>query len=361
MISAIGGITVILAASWCDLRTISQKKRLRATASSLAKRRQPFITILICTHNTRSTIKECLENVVNSSYKQYSIVVVNGASSPIDPKVISAFKKLHPTIPVSIQHIQASTFKPHTLQFVHRITHNSDLVLILDEADIISETTLSNTVTHFIARPDLTILRLRQHVTGDIAIKNIHNHFADLSKNMIDKASLWKLTPRKQPYGHGTMVRSSIVQRGGSTPAASSDYASMTTFSSSHSLTSLTVSLWTIAKILVTNTVILICISMMTYSFYTAATLQSNTLLTLGWTLVSLWLFAITWSDEILGLSKKIALTFAIPFMFFLIYVQLIIALAKNMWYLLLAIPLPQFNLEAIHKAILQEAYSTRF
>jgi hypothetical protein len=61
-------------------------------------------------------------------------------------------------------------------------------------------------------------------------------------------------------------------------------------------------------------------ISILTYFFYTAATLRSDTLLTLSWAGVGLWLGAIVWSNEKLSSSDKTELAFAIPFMYFVFY-----------------------------------------
>jgi hypothetical protein len=102
-------------------------------------------------------------------------------------------------------------------------------------------------------------------------------------------------------------------------------------------------------------------LSLLTYFFYTAATLKSNVFLILSWTMVSLWLIAIVWSDELVKRSDKLALTFTIPSMYFVLYTLLFVYTATSTWRLIMAIPLPKFDIHSIQTAILLEAYSMRF
>lgn len=358
----VSGIAIILAASWYDVRAISQKKRLRTIAPSLAKRRQPFVTILLYAHSTAPAIDKCLKSIARSNYKRYEVVIVNDTSTTITPEATSIFKKLHPAISATVQAIRTHTSRLHALQIAHKKARKNDLVFMLDDTDCISHSTLSDAVTYFIAHPDLDILRTRQRFAGDMTMRHLQYHFTDLSTNMIKKAFSRKPTSYEHLYHPGTMARSSTLAQNATTPVLFPDYSSEAIFTSPVSTNNRSLgSPRSKARILLTITGLLTCIYMMTYSFYTAAILQSSTLLSLGWILVSLWLFAVIWSDTTLELPKKWALTFAIPFMYFLFYVQLFIALAKNIWHLLHLISIPPISLGTIRKAIAQEAYSTRF
>ncbi len=97
------------------------------------------------------------------------------------------------------------------------------------------------------------------------------------------------------------------------------------------------------------------------YFFYTAATMRSNTLLTLSWALLSLWLVAAIWFDDALQLTQKVALTFCVPFAYFLIYARLFYVLFATAGQIFSHVSLPKNIYKSVHAAILQEAYSTRF
>jgi hypothetical protein len=58
----------------------------------------------------------------------------------------------------------------------------------------------------------------------------------------------------------------------------------------------------------------------MTYFMYAAATLQSSSLLLLSWVIVSLWFLVAAWSDETATFFEKIARTFCLPILYFLVY-----------------------------------------
>jgi low temperature requirement protein LtrA len=58
---------------------------------------------------------------------------------------------------------------------------------------------------------------------------------------------------------------------------------------------------------------------------YLAAMLQSSLLLLIGWLAAALFLLLATWTSEALNNKDKITLSLCAPFIYFLIYLQLII------------------------------------
>ncbi|MDB5186569.1 MAG: hypothetical protein JWM07_41 [Candidatus Saccharibacteria bacterium] len=112
---------------------------------------------------------------------------------------------------------------------------------------------------------------------------------------------------------------------------------------------------------IVSFTASLFTVLLVTYFFYTAATLQSNTFLTLSWLLVSLWLIAIIWSDNKVALVGKIDLTLAIPFMYFILYVTLLLYILMTIWKAAKNFSLPSIQYRNFLAAIEREAYSTRY
>jgi hypothetical protein len=66
-------------------------------------------------------------------------------------------------------------------------------------------------------------------------------------------------------------------------------------------------------------------IILQSFSMYVSATLQSNSLLIIGVMATALWLILVTWSSEALDIKEKITLSLCAPFIYFLIYLQLIV------------------------------------
>ena len=95
---------------------------------------------------------------------------------------------------------------------------------------------------------------------------------------------------------------------------------------------------------------------MMSYWFWTAASLRSNLLLTLSWIGVCVWLLAIVWSDDVIRITKKIELSVSIPFMYFVFYAQTVVGFLVGLWRLIRAVPFA-----ALTTAFQAELYSTRY
>lgn len=112
---------------------------------------------------------------------------------------------------------------------------------------------------------------------------------------------------------------------------------------------------------IISFTASLVAVLLVTYYFYTAATLQSSTLLTLSWLLVSLWLVAIIWSNENTTRIGKIDLTLAIPFMYFIFYIKLLLYILTTIWKLATNPSSPSAHYHNFLAAIEREAYSTRY
>ncbi|HEV7952098.1 MAG TPA: hypothetical protein VGO98_01875 [Candidatus Saccharimonadales bacterium] len=160
------------------------------------------------------------------------------------------------------------------------------------------------------------------HITPNQTIRSLPHLFFALTRNMITKALVWR-----KPHDISTKL---------------SGQSRM-------------------AIVAISSVGLVIMIAIWTYFFYTAAILQSNTLLTLSWAVVSLWLVAVVWSDDDLVFSRKCELTFTIPFMYFVFYVQSLIQLTLNMWRLATIIKLPKIQVQKISDAIRVELYSTRY
>lgn len=360
VIAAFGGIVTILSATWYDLRAVAKKHRLRTVAAGLSKSQQPAISVIIYAHNNALTIGSCLQSIAENNYGNYRIIVADNASTDATKQAVFDYKIAHPTTPITIHLRKTSTDRPSIVQSAQKVAHKNSLVLLLDATDKLYDHTVIDSAAHFIANPKLETLKLRPYNETDVVLRRLLDHFTSLNGNMFNKAFSWHRLNLQNAYQSGTISRSTIFTNSAVPALHSYSYASTVLYIPSQ-LASKTIPnpqiMATTLKLLLTMTLI----GMLTYFFYTAAILKSNTFLTLSWAMVSLWLIAIIWSDNVTRLANKLALTFTVPFMYFMIYAYLFVQVARTIRQLIQAFSKPRINIAHIYEAILIESYSTRF
>lgn len=369
-IAAMAGIFIVLKASWYDLRSARIDKQLQAVLTKTTTRHQLPILVLIYTQNDLDSLKSCLASVAASQYQNFKIIVADNSSIDGTKKYLSYRQQACPTPPLVTHHTQTTTDRHTILRAALKNDTSSEIVVLMNATDYITPNLLNETAARFTANDTLQILRLRAVPADDLSISSLLVYFRSLGKNMMLKsfarsAPLLRsnkntvLAMRRSVFENMTMVRKMNI-----------DYASTLTYSQSPKALSAstiqqqlpTSSQWThLFRLIGTIAVLSIGIIIVTYFLYTAMTLQSNILLTLSWSIVCLWLLAATWSDNVFTLDKKIALTFAVPSMYFIFYAQMTYTVIESIWKLVKSIRLPNVSLSIIHEAIQLELYSTHY
>lgn len=362
-ISAFGGIIILIMATWHDLRQISRKKYLDTLAQRLPLSRQPAIAVLLYTENNEDTIITSLNSVQNADYENYQIIVIDNASSDSTRYALSKYQKTHPRVPMQTYKRRESVDRLSVLRLGYKKTKGSELVLILDATDILPADTMKHSAAHFIADEQLSLLRLRPYVLFTYNIRTIVGTFISLGNNLINKAISIRTSSLSVPLRSGTIMRSAAFLSEHLRQRPVTLYAStLAYFSSRRSSVYLSSRVSaSIGKLLLTLVACLIAITMMTYFFYTAATLQSSTLLTISWFMTCIWLLAITWSDEATKANTKVELSIAIPFMYFVFYAYMIIAIFITGIQLVKSLPVQAINITSLQSALHAELYSTRY
>lgn len=369
-IISIAGIGFILVATWYDLRTIHYSRRLQTVATKMASRWQPSITVLVHTHNTTTSLEACLNSITANQYKNFKIIVADNNSKDEIKKYLATYKHTHPTTGLLTYRAKKAADRLTILHRAYKKDTSSQLVIILDATDTISPTLLQECTLRFAANSSLDALRLHPVSTTDISITSLPLHFYILSKNIIDKSFAHASLLTRNFSESGVVMKHSIFKHITNSQKSNVDYASALTYLQSlpdrrhFTIRSSSISVRSWKKI-VTSSFLVIGLAFMictvTYFFYTAATLQSNILLTLSWIIVCLWLLAVIWSDDIYTLGRKIELTFTVPFMYFIFYAQMIFVLLSTLQKIIRYIPSPNLPLSKIHRTIQLELYSTRY
>lgn len=344
--ATIGALAIILLSSWYDLRIASMKKRLQRASLDLARLHQPFVTLVVYTHNQASTVTESLDAIAKSHYAKYQLVVANHGSTDKTGQLVKQYQKSHPKFPVKLYTAKPIVNYDDVIQRAVKKSPGTNLVMILDGSSFITPNALAESVAHFSVNDRLTRLQLREQIDVDISIQTLTSHFFSLSKNLFYKAlSVLHLIPR-----HTSRV---VMYRQSPLPKNKTLYASNVAFTSAKSSNSPLRPLRQIIPILL---LCILVISLVSYWMWTAAALKSNALLTLSWVAVSIWLLAVIWSDNIIKVTRKIELSLSVPFMYFLIYVRSIKGFFVSFWQLIRSTPYRR-----LVNAYIAESYSSRY
>lgn len=358
IVAVLSGVAIIFAATWYDVRTIKNMARLRALTSNLPKTQQPFVTILIYTHDNASTISECLNGIAANDYKRHKIIVADNASSDRTLQEVATYKRLHPTSHIMVRTRKQPTNRLTALREAYKATRKNELLLILNGTDDVGATVLKEVAGHFLLNRRLSLLSLRISTKFDHRFYTLPVQFIQLTKNIVFKALSVRGMFKNNSYSSPVMVRSTIFTSK-LTKTPMSDYVSsiVVTTSNNTQTDGQTSAIKNILTIIITLLPVLI----MSYLFYTAATLQSNIMLSLSWLLTVLWLIVVIWSDEAMAFKNKLELLITTPFMYFILYVALIGSLCKVIWRATTTIPSPQFHVRNLRNALQIELYSTRY
>lgn len=355
---ALMAIITVVIASWYDVRAITQNRTMLIARNKRRMSNQPSILVLIYAHNNESAIIACLQSITMSKYRHYQVVVCDNASSDTTVRLVRAYKRRNKQIRLTLHTTKQQRTRMNLLQTAHDKAKKHDLTLLIDATDIISTTLLTYCVAYFNTNNRLIALRLRRQNIATVTIAALFRQYIDLSLNIIYKATSRYSVSNNPFQSHPVLFRDALIKQSHSLTRRDIAYASSLLVTTSVSANKPQMA----SKYTVFILLGCLCgIFLMSYFFYTAAMLRSNILLTLSWLLVSLWFLAVVWSDSASGAVKKIELMVTIPFMYFILYVQLVVYAISHGRRLLGAVQIPRIDFKSIQDAIRQETYSIRF
>jgi hypothetical protein len=355
--ATIAALVVVLAASWYDLRAIVRARALSAGKKRL-KSQNPSILILVYARNDAAGIVACLQSIKASRYREYQIMVCDNASTDATLQLARTYKRRNKSIPLNIYSKKVQSARSEILQLAHNKAQKRDLVFIMNANDIIPPTLLGDGAAYFCSDVHLSALRLRRHADSTLNVASLLRQYINLSLNLFRKSTSLHTIPSNLYHADPIIIRSSSIQQDSPPDARIAAYASALIVTTSGDTPRQQLH---IRHALIVLVACACGVGMLSYFFYTAATLRNNTLLTLSWLLVSLWCLAAIWSDEALTVSKKIELVISVPFMYFILYTWMFAGFAKSAWRLITALPFPKITLVDVRTAIMREAYSVRF
>lgn len=327
LVAGISLIVVLLAGVY-DLRAIASRRYLQAIVTKLRQPCQPHVTVLVYAQNDATTVEACLRSVARSRYRNYDIVVVDNVSSDMTKQVMARYRQKYPQPTMYFYGKRKVSDRLNALRQGYRKSQRGDMILVLDASATISPTLLKECVARFMADSNLKSLRLNEHSQAIQGVTLLSVHFLQLSQNIYAKAVSLLTRGYIDTGKSSVMYRSSVFKKGHGAIKVPYYYDGNLVVSITPVLSgpSLLMPSYRHKSVLLFASLLLTLVPfLLTYFFYVAATLQSSSLLMLSWLVLAIWLAVTVWSDEASKIVEKIQLTFCIPVVYFLFYLQLIV------------------------------------
>lgn len=316
------GIAVVILSSWYDFRAIGQKKHIWKIAKKLYLARQLSILVVVYAHNNADTIEQCIRRIRKSTYKRYTITVINNASLDETGKIIAKLKKRQKKSVINVITKKIFISRSTALQIAYKKSRDTDLVLHVDADTFISTDLLRKSASCFINDPTLETMRFHRMYAKTIDVTSLLHRFIYLSQNLFDKATSFWLRKRIQLDDANLIFKYKLIadKNRNTTRSIYSDFITATSHSP-HSRT---------ASRAITMGISFFTLLSVAYFMYLAMTLQSNQFLTISWSIVCLWLIGATWSNTQITFAQKAELSLCIPIMYFIIFSQLLINITAH-------------------------------
>lgn len=166
----------MIGASFYD---IWQYRRLaKIDKSDTATAPRPYVTVLVPAHNEEKVIVRCLDSIFRSSYRDFSVIVANDASTDGTKQILELYADLHPEYNLRIVNRHVNVGKGSVLNDVLRRYVRSELVMMLDADSVLAPRALERAVSYFdnptIAGVAANVQIMNEHTTLSILQKFEH-------------------------------------------------------------------------------------------------------------------------------------------------------------------------------------------
>ena len=129
--------------------------------------RDPLISIIIPVKNEEENIESCVQSVINSSYKNKEIIVVNDGSTDKTPNILEQLKKEYPDL-LSVLHLPNNLGKKHAIEKATEIA-NGEFYVFMD-----SDCNMANDAVENISKIFLSDKEIGA-ITGHGKVRNADN------------------------------------------------------------------------------------------------------------------------------------------------------------------------------------------
>ncbi len=147
----------LIGASLYDFELVRREKLKRDHPYGLAFRHKPLISVLVPAYNEELVIERTLLSILDSSYKNFEIIVIDDASKDKTVSLVRKFIKEHPGVNIRLIKRQKHG-KGSNLNFALHKYAKGELVMTLDADCILDVNALENVVQHFNLDPKVAAL-----------------------------------------------------------------------------------------------------------------------------------------------------------------------------------------------------------
>ncbi len=135
----------------------------------------PSVTVLVPAHNEEMVIERCLNSILQSTYQNIRVVVVNDASTDATKHVLNRYVRTHDAGIIRAVHRRINGGKGEALNYALRHYVDTELVMMIDADSVLSSTAIECAVSYF---RDETVAG----VAANVQIMNEHTTLSILQK-----------------------------------------------------------------------------------------------------------------------------------------------------------------------------------
>ncbi len=323
----LAAFVVLVSSNIYDIRQKINEKTIQKIIRKLRGSRQPSVTVIVYSDNNVATIEECLDSIRKSRYKNFDVVVADNSSSDNTRKKVRQFKEKYPIFHFRFYPKRVRNNMTATLSQGYNRSQKGDLVLVIDASTMVDANLIKSSVSRFEKDSKLNTLRFDAAIQSPNSVTMIYYSFLKLSKSLFNKYLSITSQYRVDRLVVGAMYRRCSLMH----PSGKGYYDSSLRIQKS-SIDDSTAIRHIIGNndCQIINKIVLSVVFLMlqSYSIYVAATLQSKTLLIIGWSVVVVWAMIAAWSSQAMDIDGRLKITCSAPFVYFLIYAQLVAGLA---------------------------------
>jgi glycosyltransferase involved in cell wall biosynthesis len=325
----IGAFVVLMGANIYDIKQAVRRKSLRKTWQKFLWSKKPSISIIVYAKDSAGTIESCLDGIRKSRYPHFDIVVADNSSDDDTRVTVRSYIQKYPKLPIRLysKRQRGDRAQVESMGEGYKRSLKGDLVLDIDASNSITRSFLKDCAIRFLSDNKLQVLHFNVNNLNSGSINLLYFRFLQLSGSMLNKSFASVSKYRTNINSGGSIYRDQAFKNAIKSPVVIGNYASNLIISDrfmrddkiavSRQFSKENSSYLYIFAVFV--------IFLQTYSMYLAATFQSKLLFIVGWVATALWLLMATWSSEALNNKDKITISFCAPFIYFLIYLQLIV------------------------------------
>lgn len=318
------GALLMLGSSTYDIQASSRRKRTKQITP-------PHSTVLVYAHNNATTIRACLESIVENKLPGYDVVVVDALSCDDTSRVVRMYRRAHPEVPLRLYAKRVMVDRTTALRQAYYRSQRGAVVFTLNGDHRMSKSSMRVTAL-FSQNESLQAIQLPVLVRPAPRLSSTIAYFLCQSRSIYLKATSLVRRHTAIDFGHnGGVYRVRAYESRRVLPAR---YAAYRYESAYGAVEALHGGLGIIRQLnnkrlqpwyqKIAIALILIWLSVLcVWTMQLAATLQTSAPLVLSWLLAVLWLITITIADEHTRFTEKIAYIFSTPILVLCLYVYI--------------------------------------